>query len=55
MKTESKTVPASPAETREAYEAPVVETIETRVEQGVQCSSPPGPGGNPGDTDDPSW
>jgi hypothetical protein len=35
----------------EAYEAPVIEIIEVRVEQGFNCSG--SLGGNPNDSDDP--
>jgi len=29
-------------ETKEVYEAPVIEIVEVRVEQGFQASGPPG-------------
>jgi len=38
MERENKIVPTNLSETRETYEAPVIETIEVRVEQGFQLS-----------------
>jgi hypothetical protein len=43
-------VQISHTETREVYEAPVIERIDVRVEQGFQGTSP-GLGGNPNDDD----
>ena len=45
MKTENKTAMAVLPDTKEMYEAPVIQTVEVRVEQGFQISGP-------GDTDD---
>ena len=36
MNTENRLNPANMSETKEAYESPVIETIEVKVEQGVQ-------------------
>ena len=53
MEKETKTAPVNVPETKEAYEAPVIETIEVRVEQGFQASlgdpRNPGDGGGGGD------
>jgi len=45
---------ASISETKEEYDAPIVEIVEVKVEQGVQMYfSLPNPGNSPGD--DPSF
>jgi len=40
METENKTAMAILPETKEVYEAPVIQTVEVRVEQGFQISGP---------------
>jgi len=49
METKNMIIPAT--EAKEKYEAPVIEIIEVKVEQGVQMS-PPSPGGSSGGS---SW
>jgi len=49
MERENETAPENMPEIKEAYEAPVITTIEVRVEQGFQTSPPP-PGNDPGDS-----
>jgi hypothetical protein len=54
MKAIIKLNPASRLDTRELYEAPVLEAVEVKVEQGFQQSittSPLAPGDDPNDDD----
>ena len=48
MKTENKLYKTGTPEMKEAYEAPAIEIVEIKVEQGVQLSPP-----DPGDPDEP--
>ena len=38
MNTENRLNPANMSKTKEAYESPVIEIVEIKVEQGVQMS-----------------